>query len=343
MMQAMPSAARTVAAIWAALGSLVFLAACDGASEFSVDGGPVATDNDALSDGGVTDAAAPPGPAVYIGKLPDTNLRYRILRGHGGAPATAAQLAAETAAAVAICLGEIHTDDNYHAVQLMLTRDLSAAATAANRPLALGMEMFQKRFQSVLDDFAAGTIDESTLLSMAQYKQRWGYDFSFYRPTIAVAVTAKQSLLALNAASELVKTVGRDGLAGLTPEDRADVPALDLTNDAHREWFRNALGSSAPAGAQAFDNFYAAQVIWDTTMAEAAWKWATAMGGNGPKRQVVILAGTGHCIDLGIPLRLRQRGVNSIVSVKPVYDRAPDLADAIREGLSDFLLVIAPQ
>ena len=132
-----------------------------------------------------------------------------------------------------VCVGEEHSNPHHHWVQLEVVRKLFAKWPHA----ALGMEMFQRPFQGVLDDFAGKRIDAEALQARSGYAERWGYDWSFYGPTIAAAVGAHAALLALNAAKELTKKVVHHGLESLTPDEKAQVPELDLANAAHRAWF----------------------------------------------------------------------------------------------------------
>src|SRR5690606_8109422 len=103
--------------------------------------------------------------------------------------------------------------------------------------MALGMEMFQRPFQGVLDDFAAGRIDEAALLARAGWKERWGYDFGLYRPMVTLAVERGMALLGLNVSKELRKKYARGGMEGLTPDERSRMPDMDLDDQAHKAWF----------------------------------------------------------------------------------------------------------
>src|SRR5690606_21119573 len=86
----------------------------------------------------------------------------------------------QLAAADAVCLGESHTNPHHHWAQLHLLRELSERARARGAELALGMEMFQRPFQAVLDDYARGAIDDAGLLSRSGWAERWGYSFDLY-------------------------------------------------------------------------------------------------------------------------------------------------------------------
>jgi uncharacterized iron-regulated protein len=237
----------------------------------------------------------------------------------------------------AVCLGEQHDDPDSHAVQLLVLDRF--ATQAAGRRVAMGMEMFQLPFQSVLDDYTAGVIDESTMLLRTQWATRWVYDFGIYRPLVRRTLDAKGSLRALNARDEIVKKVGEKGIDSLTTDERAQVPELDLTSAAHRAWFDRTVTGIPAHGGLALNNAYVAQVVRDETMAETAWSWLSAQAPN--PRQLAIVAGNGHCIDLAIPMRLRRRGANKVVIVRPVPDEPVELADALNDALSDVLVIFA--
>src|SRR5271170_7191826 len=63
----------------------------------------------------------------------------------------------------AVCIGEEHSNPHHHWVQLRVVTEL----VKRWKSIALGMEMFQRPFQGVLDDYAAGRIDAAALRSRA--------------------------------------------------------------------------------------------------------------------------------------------------------------------------------
>ncbi|HLL22860.1 MAG TPA: ChaN family lipoprotein, partial [Kofleriaceae bacterium] len=197
------------------------------------------------------------------------------------------------------------------------------------------------------------------------WEERWGYDWSFYGPTIDAAVGFGAQLLALNAAKELTKRVSRDGLEALTPDEKANVPELKLDDGAHRAWFdalMNEMGGSAahatkkpdgevenphkenphkpsPHGAPAMpsaERIYTVQVLWDETMADLAAKWLVAH----PQGQLIILAGNGHCHDSAVVGRLKRRGIADVVSVRPVLDTEGEVASVLAKPMNDYVVVL---
>ena len=264
-------------------------------------------------------------------------LPFKILRGHGGAEVPLEEFWATLAAAPAVCVGEQHTNPHAHWAQLAVWKELVARGKTAGRPMALGLEMVQRPLQGVLDDYASGKIDEPTFLSRSAWDDRWGYDFALYRPVFELARAEGLPILALNARQEITRAVGRKGLASLSPAERKEVPELDLTNAAHRDFFKAATeGHSMPA--DGFENFYAAQVIWDETMAETAHQWAGAAAG----RQIVVLAGTGHCHEAAVPARMSRRGTKPAISIQPIIDDGEGgLAEQLAAPENDFLFVMS--
>ncbi len=177
------------------------------------------------------DAARGPGGArgVAAAALP-----YAIVDGRTGAAVTEADFWSALGAARVVCVGEEHSNPHHHWAQLEVIDRLSTARSAG---LALGMEMVQRPFQSVLDDFAAGRIDEAALLSRVGWSDRWGYDWALYQPLLALARDRGAALVALNASRELTKKIVREGLAALSGAERAQLPEMVLDDAEHRAWF----------------------------------------------------------------------------------------------------------
>lgn len=295
--------------------------------------------------GGVPPAAPVPANVAKRG-IEAAALPYQILDARTGHQLDEAAFWSRLAAQRAVCVGEEHTNPHHHWVQLEVVRHLVKQWPH----LALGMEMFQRPFQGVLDDYAAGRIDDETLRSRSGWADRWGYDFTLYGPTMAAAIAGHAALLALNAAKELTKKIAHHGLDSLTPNEKAEVPELDLHDAIHRAWFDALMedmgGSEAhskkdgtkPEDAMpTADQVYSVQVVWDETMADTAAKWLRAT----PDGRIVILAGTGHCHDSAIVGRLKRRGIADVVSLRTVIDDGQGgVAEALAKPINDFLFVL---
>ncbi len=305
-----------------------------------------------------TTAKTPPG-------VESAGLPYKVLRGRGGGEVEEGAFYRELAQTRAVCLGESHSNPHHHWTQLQIIDRVSASA--AQTTYAVGMEMFQRPFQGVLDDFGAGRIDEATMRSRSGWKERWGFDYELYGPMIRLAAKRKMALIALNAAKELSKKISREGLDALTDDERATLPEMKLDDPAHRAWFESVMqghpgghGNASGAKHKAEDEhkaeaedkgpseaeikamaerMYSVQVLWDETMADTAAAWLA----QDPARRLFILAGSGHCHDSAIVGRLKRRGIDSVVSVQPVIDDGESaVSEALGEHKNDFLFVMRP-
>lgn len=295
-------------------------------------------------------------------------LPYSVLDARTGRQVDTAAFWAQVNASRVVCVGEDHPNPHHHWFQLEVVRHV-----AGRKPLALGMEMFQRPFQGVLDDYAAKRIDQAALLSRSGYAERWGYDYGFYGPTIDTAIREGAALLALNAPKELTKKVVRQGLESLTSDEKKQLPELVLDDKTHRAWFddtMNAMGGahahgtqkSAPSGEAdakdgkpaetktdakdvpaagkpempSADRIYAAQVLWDESMADGAARWAK----SAPDGLLVLLAGNGHCHDSAIVNRIKRRGVDKVISLRPVLDVDGRVAEALAKPTNDYVIVL---
>lgn len=299
--------------------------------------------------GGSTTPAAPKPASGQKRGIEAAELPYSIVDARTGREVDKAAFWATVDASRMVCVGEEHKNPHHHWVQLEVMKQVSAHRKHAK--LALGMEMFQRPFQGILDDYAASRIDEATLLSRSAWEERWGYDYGLYGPTIRVAVAANAALVALNAPKELIKKIVKHGVEGLTPEEKAQVPELDLDNKTHRAWFDATMESMGGTSAHhhggekkaedapkmpSADRIYTAQVLWDETMADTAAKWLNAT----PNSAMIVLAGGGHCHDSAIVGRVKRRGIAESISVQPVLDVEGRVAEALAKPMNDYLVVL---
>jgi len=214
-----------------------------------------------------------------------------------------------------IYVGERHDQPSDHGVQYAILRQLHREEAS----LAIGMEMFQVPFQEPLDKWSAGLTDETVLRRDTEYDERWGFDFSMYRPILEYARNRGIEVVALNAPRELAYAVAKEGLGSLNAEQASALPELDLTNEQHRALFDAEFDVGEHAAADAVDQYYEAQVVWDETMGSRVAE--TLDRKEGPATMVVF-AGRVHVKrGLGIPDRAARRGAAPYVVVMPVTDK----------------------
>ncbi len=200
-----------------------------------------------------------------------------------------------------VYVGETHDRYEDHLNQLAIIRGLHER----NPNLAIGMEFFQQPFQAVLDQYVAGQITEEDLLARTEYFDRWRFDYRLYQPIMRFARENRIPVIALNLPSEITKKVGDGGLAALSDEQRAQVPAdLDRGDEGYRNRLRQVYQHHPKSTESDFERFFEVQLLWDEGMAERA---ASFLRQN-PGKRLVVLAGSGHLESgEGIPKRLKRR------------------------------------
>jgi len=252
---------------------------------------------------------------------------------------TVAQLTKELDSASVICVGEQHDNPAHHRFQHDVLHELLDQAQHSGREIGIGMEMFPRAFQPALDDYVRGSISEPELLRQTNWERTWGYDATMYAPLWRSAHNHGLRLLALNTPRDITRHVARHGFDALPLEVRNSLPELDLSDREHQRFFTAAMGGDANsphAGAHtAKSSFYVAQVIWDETMASTAAAW---IGVAPERRQMVVVAGNGHCHDSAIVRRVERRleTVNGLSIL--VKSETGELPDEVR---SDFIVTVA--
>jgi uncharacterized iron-regulated protein len=211
-----------------------------------------------------------------------------------------------------IYLGENHDSLAIHQQQLEIISQLQQN-TSGSRELAIALEMFQRPFQPILDRYLEGTITEKQLREQTEYDARWGFDWEFYAPILRFSQVHQIPLIALNTPEEITQKVAKLGLDSLEGGDFRYIPPrkeIKLDNaeyrqrleDIYQQHVEEGQGNSSDA-----NNFFATQVLWDETMAEAIAVYLQ----NHPRSQIVVLVGKAHIMfDYAIPNRVARR-INS--------------------------------
>jgi uncharacterized iron-regulated protein len=105
-------------------------------------------------------------------------------------------------------------------------------------------------------------------------------------------------MFGLNIPRQVVSAVNRKGLANLSPEEKAYLPArIDTTDEQHRKLFRAYFGGDdtlhgGGMPAEQWQRLFEAQCTWDAAM---GWNAVKALETYGDKDAImVVLIGTGH-------------------------------------------------
>jgi uncharacterized iron-regulated protein len=239
-----------------------------------------------------------------------------------------------------IYLGETHDSATDHADQLAILEYLyqqKKSAQKSDQPsLAIGLEMFQKPYQPIINQYLAGKISETQLVAQTEYQKRWGWPWQNYAPLFQFAKAHQIPIIALNTPSEVLRKVAKGGMDSLTATDFQYIPAateIDKSNQTYRDLI---LASYRQHKAQAlatspdFDRFHTAQLLWDETMAATAAEFQQKY----PQTQLVVIAGQAHIrYGYGIPARVSRRLAKNILQKSVILSSD----EAWETSIGDFL------
>lgn len=230
-----------------------------------------------------------------------------------------------------VYLGETHNSPEDHQAQLevlqTLYREKLKNAKDATAPrMVIAMEMFQRPYQNILDQYIAGKITEEELIEQSEYEERWSFPWEYYAPILRFARAHQLPVLALNTPTEVTRKVARIGLESLTAAERRYIPPLSeirTDNAEYRQMLQKSYEQHHQGGhgnSSSFERFFTAQVLWDETMAEAIAQFIKA----NPDDQVVVLAGQAHIVyGYGIPSRVARRLNNNQLVQRSVLFGVP--------------------
>ncbi len=213
-----------------------------------------------------------------------------------------------------VCIGEEHDSDVQHRVQLQIIKALHAR----DDRLGVGLEMFQKPFQKSVDRFFQGMSSEEEFLKESEYNERWGYDWSLYRPIVMFCRDNHLPLIALNAPKELTRRISKVGIASLDEKEKKELGAIDLDVKDHREHWYELLAKmhgNPKATPEQKERSYQVMATWDDFMAQTA----VAFQQERAVRRLVLLAGGGHVNrGFGIPRRAVRYSGGKVLTIAMV-------------------------
>lgn len=196
-----------------------------------------------------------------------------------------------------IVMGENHGFKTSQQGQL----ELMEALRAEGLKVSSGLEFFYYPDQALVDDYRSGVLPEADFLQKIQWGQP---SFDFYRgQALFPRYDQGERTLALNAPRSLTGKVSKGGLESLTPEEQKLLPpGFQQGRDSYKKRFL-AMMPHLPTP-EAGERYFAAQSIWDDTM---AWRAAEFIQ-NHPEQVLVIVVGDFHAqYGGGLPDRITAR------------------------------------
>jgi len=227
-------------------------------------------------------------------------------------------------------VGEHHDNPHHHANQLAVIREIHEKA---EKPLAIGLEMFETGYQEQLDKWVTGKLDLEEFVKI--YYENWDQAWILYRDIFLYAREHQIPLLGLNVPRKVVRKVAQKGFASLTSADMMELPkgiTCDVT-PTYENFIKRVFGWHGKKN-DSFTNFCEAQVLWDTVMAINLLKFHE----QNPGTKLVVLAGDGHSWKPGIPRQISQRRDLSMAVFLP--ETAKLHRRNVSQGDADYLWLL---
>lgn len=216
-----------------------------------------------------------------------------IISTNTGAAVTFDELMSDLADSRMVYVGEIHTLKSHHDIQLKIIK----ALYGKNPDLTVGMEMFDRTYQPILDKWSEGGLDSKSFIGKTNWYANWKYDFELYSDILEFIKEKKIRLAGLNIPFHIPGKIATGGIESLSDDEKKHLPEnIDISDKSHREYVENIFRQHRIKGREDFDNFYMAQCVWDNVMAESA-------NNNLKDGIMAVIAGNGHILRYGIPKR----------------------------------------
>lgn len=167
----------------------------------------------------------------------------------------------------AVLFGELHDNPIAHWLEMEVLQTLAAQ----ERTVILGMEMFERDQQQVLDELQEGLFE---LKKLEDYTRIWPNYATDYKPLIKYALEHKIKIVASNIPRRYASYVFYEGRDALYEQNIPGewLPPSDFIIDTTLSSYAEVLKMGAQMGGHDSENFLAAQAIKDATMAQSMWK-----------------------------------------------------------------------
>ena len=269
---------------------------------------------------------------------------FQVINSATKSPVSVEKLAAELKDTDVVFMGEFHSHQGSHFLQLQLLE----ALYKQNPNLILSMEQFTRDSQEVLNKYLSGAYGESTLMEDGN---AWPHYKGSYRSIVEFARENSIPVIAANSPAMHVRCVGKKGadVIATFPAEQVSWSAkeLDLENKDYKEKFLSFIRASGRSHGQTPEQqearamkTYAAQLLRDTTMAESI---IDAMAAK-PGAKVVHLNGAFHSDNhLGTTAVLESMKPNlktKVLSPVMVADNMKPVAKADEYAQGDYIYLL---
>jgi uncharacterized iron-regulated protein len=228
-----------------------------------------------------------------------------------------------------VLLGETHDHPDHHRLQ----GELIAGLLGGEGELTVAYEMLDPAQQAEIDAFSG---DPDAFAELVAWADSGWPEWALYRPAFAPVIEAGAPILAAQFPRSQSKRFMSEGLAMLDPELVARF-GLDqpLPDDIQSAWLDEMFASHCEmVPREQLTPMVEIQRVRDAVMADAMLRGAERSG------RAVLVAGTGHTREVGVPRLLRMAGVADdeilsvgFVAVDPERLEAADYADRDHDAI----------
>jgi uncharacterized iron-regulated protein len=207
-----------------------------------------------------------------------------------------------------VYVGETHSSRKDHTYELELIRGMIRRRIQ----FAVGWEMFDRTQQSDLDRFNEGKLSLAELFARTGFEKSWAIYSPLYAKILETTAHAKIPNLGLNAPTALAHKVALG--EPLSPDEKKQIPTeFRIATGAYRH-FVGLLGEHPGMNAGELPRFFAAQNVWDQTMAKTILEFNK----RNPGTKLVVLTGRGHVQDgFGVPNYVHQKSTAKQLVLMP--------------------------
>jgi uncharacterized iron-regulated protein len=213
-------------------------------------------------------------------------------------PARQREFWTRIAAADVIYIGETHDNNRDHEYELELIRGMIRRLMH----FAMGWEMFERTQQRELDRFNERRLSLAELLARTGFEKSWGSYSPLYARILEATAQARIPNIGLNASTALAHKIAKGDPLSLN-EKRQIPKEFRVPAGAYRH-FVQLLGKHPGMNQDNLDRFFAAQNLWDQTMARTILEFQQ----KNPTTKLLVLTGRGHVEGpFGVPNYVRQK------------------------------------
>ena len=162
------------------------------------------------------------GVCLVPQKAYDKGFGYKVSEGtsifsRNRSPVSYDEFVADLKEARFVYIGEIHTVKSHHDIQLKIIKELFSY----NPNIAVGMEMFDRTYQQVLDQWTEGSLDRKTFINKTHWYANWKYDFDLYSDILEFLKEKKVRTVGLNVPFHIPPKIATGGIESLSGDEKS--------------------------------------------------------------------------------------------------------------------------